>query len=157
MKKYSKKQVMNALKHCSNILEMDGDDELFKVLEDIFNTDMGEFIEIFNKLYEDSTKVPPPLPVDNVASNYGLDNVIKTISEYKPIKKIRGCKFREYDNWCKEDGYPYCTKHTEAKCFKCGEQAVRYCGYAGSFGICGVDECDNHSHMDAHRKKGLDY
>jgi hypothetical protein len=57
------------------------------------------------------------------------------------------CIFEEYSRRCGKPGHPFCEKHLTHKCFKCGEQAVRYCFYDGSsFGVCGEDECSEHSH-----------
>ncbi len=57
------------------------------------------------------------------------------------------CTFEEYSGPCNQEGFPFCEKHLKHKCFECGEQAVRYCYWEGSnFGICGQDECADHSH-----------
>lgn len=38
-----------------------------------------------------------------------------------------------------------CSRHSNEKCWKCGELATRNCGMAGSL-VCGVPECAKHPH-----------
>lgn len=55
------------------------------------------------------------------------------------------CFYEEYNGKCQNPGDPWCEKHSKAKCFQCGKQAVRYCFHEGMF-VCGVDECAEHHH-----------
>lgn len=59
------------------------------------------------------------------------------------------CTFEEYNGPCKKPGHPFCEKHLTHTCFECGKQATKYCTYEGML-VCGMDECDEHSHMKRH-------
>lgn len=79
----------------------------------------------------------------------------KEFAEYQRLAKKYGmtgtgeCPFVEaWVGKCKktpEIGEQFCERHKGEKCFKCKRQATKNCGHTSQF-VCGVPECDQHSH-----------
>jgi hypothetical protein len=70
---------------------------------------------------------------------YMLDMKLK-IAEREKLNK---CSWHCYGNFCKNDGFPFCEKHTTLKCF-CGKQSTHGCNVARSCLVCGNSLCDDH-------------
>jgi len=74
----------------------------------------------------------------------GREHLVRPLEETQP----HTCGFDEA--WVGKCQNPTpCPKHDNQRCFQCGKKATKNCSIAGSL-VCGMPECDEHSHSRCH-------